>query len=125
MAWLLSEICLAGVATHHPLAVEVMADVADCLLHHPAPSRRVRIKSGSTTFSSLSYSKVACRSAEPASASVPIDQPVYAIDARLDPPAIKDAQVQHAVKRCLHSEPGKASEFRFLDVVFFVKKTCA
>ena len=33
----LPEIRLAGIAPHHPLAVEVVANVGDALLHHPAP----------------------------------------------------------------------------------------
>src|SRR3546814_20493421 len=40
---LLSKVGLGRVAAHHALAVEVVGDVADRLLHHPAPASRVGV----------------------------------------------------------------------------------
>src|SRR6516164_9866944 len=108
----LSQISFARVAPHHALAIEVISDVADRLLHHTAPPGRVIVVERKDRALQLVVKGSSVRLIR-GSIVVLADRPAcHPLDARFDPPAVEDAKIEHAVERCFHPASARSLQWR-------------
>src|SRR5262245_6233858 len=100
---LVSDISFRCITPHHSLAVEYRTDLTDGLLHHPNPTRAIRVIEGQDGVFELIIEVRGVSVGIRGVLVVSNCPPGHAFVPTLDPPPVEDTQVQHAIESSLHA----------------------
>src|SRR5438552_13939510 len=99
----LAQIGFGGVTAHHAVAVEVVGDLGNGLLHHPDPRGSIVMVERQNGGFELFVQRIPFASRVSGTA-VRTDPPAgHVIHTSFEPPTVQDAEIEKAIEGCLHS----------------------